>query len=132
MANVCGATLYTSNQVSSGSTRCSVLYSGRGNALHQSGVYAEVCAVADKERKRLNTESTEIRAQRTQRRFSPDFSLPDKFRGITRPPDRRFLPRDNLGVLSLLASLILFYIREISVANSFSVFSVLLSLRPLC
>src|SRR5580658_5060550 len=44
MAKTPGETLYTSNQESLGRTRSRDLYSGRGRALHQSGLI--VCATA--------------------------------------------------------------------------------------
>src|SRR5580698_2676319 len=44
MAKTPGETLYTSNQESLGRTRSRDLYSGRGSALHQSGLI--VCATA--------------------------------------------------------------------------------------
>src|SRR6266849_3981834 len=62
MAKTPGATLYTSNHGSSGRTRCSDLYSGRGSALHHSGFSA--CGEGrarsgQKEGKRFNAEDTE-------------------------------------------------------------------------
>src|SRR6267154_2895544 len=44
MAKTPGATLYISNQGSSGRTRCSDLYSGRGSARHHSGICVLVCS----------------------------------------------------------------------------------------
>src|SRR5229473_5395593 len=80
MAKTPGATLYISNQGSSGRTRSSDLYSGRGSARHHSGICTFICGLGSRGaacwadtteaetigRKGFNTEDAEAGRERAQ------------------------------------------------------------------
>src|SRR6266576_2020069 len=81
MAKIPGATLWTSNQGSSGRTRWSDLYSGRGSGRHHSGICTFVCRLGSSGaaccattreaettgRKGFNTEDGEAGVQRARK-----------------------------------------------------------------